>query len=47
MHSGEDMEQLGKDIANDLLKIASPKTICICLIGVNTVIAFGLYYLLG
>jgi len=46
MYSSEDMEKLGEDIADNLLKKASSKTICLCLIGINLTLAVSLYYLL-
>ena len=45
MYSSEEMEKLGEDIANNLLKNASPKTICLCFVGLNLTLAFGIYYL--
>ena len=45
MYSGEEMKKLGEDIAIKLLKFTSPKTICICFVGLNLILAFGVYYL--
>lgn len=47
MHSGEDMEKLGEDLAKGLLEIATPKTICYCFIALNLTVGFSLYYIYG